>query len=371
MCSRDRLARPQVMRRVLQARRDPSTIAAMSPSAHPQHHRDRDDRDTHDPLWPAPPGPPQQRDRDRGDERLPGDVPGDLPGGLGAGRGQPRSWDCDGDGSASGGLTARDRSSGGPANSSAWSSDQGWTSGPRVPLRLRLVRVWLEPRPGELRAAVVLLALALAVTLALWFDAARRPVPSGAVGGFTPVRVEGVDLGGWSGPDVSVAGGAAGAVNGQQTVDAWASSGPRAVTEVVVHVSGSVLEPGLVNLPVGSRVGDALLAAGGALPDARLDRLNLARPLVDGEQVHVPRVGEDAPLPVGPTSRGVLPDGRIELNRATAAELETLPGIGPARAQAIIAAREERPFRVPGDLRRVPGIGEATFQRLAPLVAVT
>jgi competence protein ComEA len=66
----------------------------------------------------------------------------------------------------------------------------------------------------------------------------------------------------------------------------------------------------------------------------------------------------------------VLADGRIDINRASAEELATLPGIGPARAQAIIAAREERAFTAPGDLRRVPGIGEATFQRLAPLVAV-
>ena len=66
----------------------------------------------------------------------------------------------------------------------------------------------------------------------------------------------------------------------------------------------------------------------------------------------------------------MLADGRIDLNAASQAELETLPGVGPARAQAIIAEREARPFRVPGDLRRVPGIGEVTFQRLAPLVAV-
>jgi len=138
----------------------------------------------------------------------------------------------------------------------------------------------------------------------------------------------------------------------------------------VVHVSGAVRDPGLVTLPVGSRVADAIDASGGAMPDGRLDRLNLARLVDDGERIHVPRVGEDAPPPEQPASRGVLPDGRIDLNAASLAELETLPGVGPARAQAIIAEREARPFRVPGDLRRVPGIGEATFQRLAPLVAV-
>jgi competence protein ComEA len=139
-----------------------------------------------------------------------------------------------------------------------------------------------------------------------------------------------------------------------------------------VHVTGAVALPGLLTLAPGARVGDAVAAAGGALPDAWLDRVNLARPVADGEQVHVPRVGEDAPPPAasGPTSQGILPDGRVDLNRATAEELATLPGIGPARAAAIIAAREEQPFDEPGDLRRVPGIGEATFQRLAPLVAV-
>jgi competence protein ComEA len=117
-------------------------------------------------------------------------------------------------------------------------------------------------------------------------------------------------------------------------------------------------------------VADAVDAAGGAEGDALLERLNLARPLDDGEQVHVPRVGEDVAPPSGTTSRGVLADGRIDINRASAEELATLPGIGPARAQAIIAAREERAFTAPGDLRRVSGIGEVTFQRLAPLIAV-
>jgi competence protein ComEA len=130
------------------------------------------------------------------------------------------------------------------------------------------------------------------------------------------------------------------------------------------------MRPGLVVLSERARVADAIEAAGGALPDARLDRLNLARIVDDAERVHVPRVGEDAPPPEEPTSQGVLPDGRVDLNVATQSELETLPGVGPARAQAIIAEREARPFRVAGDLRRVPGIGEATFQRLAPLVAV-
>jgi competence protein ComEA len=228
-----------------------------------------------------------------------------------------------------------------------------------------LLRPWLDPRPGELRGLIVVLTAGLVLTTALWFDASRRPgvlETAGAAGapdaGFAAVTPVGGDGGeAWSGE------GPAG--------DPWGVQGTAVAADVlVIHVSGAVGEPGLVTLPPGARVGDAVVAAGGAYPDAQLDRVNLARPVVDGEQIHVPRVGEDAPPPAGAPSRGVLPDGRIDLNLASAEELERLPGIGPARAQAIIAAREEQPFRVPGDLRRVSGIGEATFQRLAPLVAV-
>jgi len=222
------------------------------------------------------------------------------------------------------------------------------------PFVTRVLRPWFEPRPGELRGAIVLLAVALAASLALWFDASRRPEPPPM-----PVAVP-------AGPSAALDASDAGRADGS---DGWgmAADVPRGP---VVHVSGAVMNPGIVTLPERSRVADAIDAAGGAMPDARLDRLNLARIVEDAERVHVPRVGEDAPPPDEPASLGVLPDGRIDLNAASQAELETLPGVGPARAQAIIAEREARAFRVPGDLRRVPGIGEATFQRLAPLVAV-
>lgn len=236
--------------------------------------------------------------------------------------------------------------------------DHGPESGSdaRPPLH-RLLRPWFEPRPGELRGAIVLLSVALAVSLALWFDASRRPTSERP-----PVP-----------PDAAlVEGDAPGALAGGSAdgSDGWGLPGPTVAPGTVVHVSGAVRTPGVVMLPPSSRVADAIEAAGGAMPDAATDRINLARFVEDAERVHVPRVGEDAPPPEGPGSQGVLPDGRIDLNAASQAELETLPGVGPARAQAIIAEREERPFRAPGDLRRVPGIGEATFQRLAPLVAV-
>ncbi len=225
------------------------------------------------------------------------------------------------------------------------------------PLLLRVLRPWFEPRPGELRGAIVLLAVALAASLALWFDASRRPPlpePADTATAAPPATV----------PDAAAAPGAPGRADGSDGWGMGTSVGP------VVHVSGAVHEPGVVTLTDGARVADAVAAAGGAMPDARLVLLNLARVVDDGERIHVPRVGEDAPPLPDPPSRGVLPDGRIDLNLASAEELETLPGVGPARAAAIITEREARPFRVPGDLRRVPGIGEATFQRLAPLVAV-
>jgi competence protein ComEA len=228
------------------------------------------------------------------------------------------------------------------------------------PLITRVLRPWFEPRPGELRGAIVLLTIGLAVSVALWFDASRRPEPSGppSVPLATPA---GVGPGVASGPAPS-----GGRADGS---DGW-GIGAEQARGPVVHVSGAVMRPGVVTLPERARVTDAIDAAGGAMPDALLDRLNLARLVEDAERVHVPRVGEDAPPPDEPASRGLLADGRIDLNAASQAELETLPGVGPARAKAIIAEREARPFRVAGDLRRVPGIGEATFQRLAPLVAV-
>lgn len=145
---------------------------------------------------------------------------------------------------------------------------------------------------------------------------------------------------------------------------------------VVVHVSGAVRVPGVVTLADGARVADALAAAGGATDVADLGGLNLARVLVDGEQVRVTDtvVGVDGErIPTGAAEeRGARDaDGRLDLNRASRAELEELPGIGPVLADRIVAWRErEGPFREIGGLREVPGIGERTFQTLAPSLVV-
>jgi competence protein ComEA len=152
--------------------------------------------------------------------------------------------------------------------------------------------------------------------------------------------------------------------------------------EVTVHVAGAVHDPGVVTLDAGSRVVDAIAAAGGLVADADPTGVNLARPLTDGERVHVLREGEDPPPAIdaptggaagtGGDAGGTSTDGElVDLNRASVAELESLPGIGPAIAQRIVDHREQHgPFRQPGDLRDVSGIGEKRFQDLADRVTV-
>ncbi|WP_287919556.1 ComEA family DNA-binding protein [Cellulomonas sp.] len=142
--------------------------------------------------------------------------------------------------------------------------------------------------------------------------------------------------------------------------------------QVVVDVAGAVVHPGVVRLPAGSRVVDALTAAGGADADADLTRLNLARLLVDAEQVLVSRQGD----PVAPAAGAGVPapgaagDSRVDLNTADAATLETLPGIGPVLAERIAAYRQEHPFSSVDELLDVVGIGPALLDQLRDQVRV-
>ena len=161
---------------------------------------------------------------------------------------------------------------------------------------------------------------------------------------------------------------------------AGSSSKPTTVEseELVVDVAGAVARPGLVRLRPGARVAEAVASAAGPTADADLTSLNQARVLADGEQVRVPRVGEPAlalPTPTGPAGAAGAaragPSASIDINRASPTELESLPGVGPATAAAIITWRDENGgFRRVDDLLEVPGIGPARLERLRPLVRV-
>ncbi|GEK19502.1 ComEA family DNA-binding protein [Cellulomonas xylanilytica] len=148
-----------------------------------------------------------------------------------------------------------------------------------------------------------------------------------------------------------------------------ASASPTGTADVVVDVVGAVATPGVVRLPQGSRVVDALAAAGGAGADAEVSALNLARVLVDGEQIVVPRPGERAAQPgaAGPAGEG---DDLVDLNTADATVLDSLPGIGPVLAERIVAHREDGPFTTVDELADVAGIGPTLLERLRDLVRV-
>ncbi len=145
---------------------------------------------------------------------------------------------------------------------------------------------------------------------------------------------------------------------------------PPTLRPVSVHVVGAVQVPGVYQLPRGSIVQDALAAAGGPAAEADLAAINLAAGLSDSQQVYVPSVGETPP-PVQRQGSSSLAAGDtlLNLNTATAPELERLPGIGPSLAQAIIEYREGNgPFQRPQDLLEVPGIGPAKLAQIEDLI---
>jgi competence protein ComEA len=146
---------------------------------------------------------------------------------------------------------------------------------------------------------------------------------------------------------------------------------PAAATRVLVHVAGAVVEPGVYELEGDARVRDAIVAAGGPTEIADWNALNLAATVADGVKVYVPTVGEEVPASLTvPAPGGVGPPTLpIDVNVATAGELEALPGVGPATATAIVAERERNgPFLDVDDLDRVPGIGPAKLAALRDLV---
>lgn len=133
---------------------------------------------------------------------------------------------------------------------------------------------------------------------------------------------------------------------------------------VTVHVSGAVASPGVVAVADGARVADAIAAAGGATAKAQLSAINLAAPVSDGEQIVVP---DESNASVS----AVAGDGRVAVNRASAADLETLPGVGPVLAERIVEYRDTNgPFSTVEDLLDVTGIGEAKLASLRDRIRV-
>ena len=271
---------------------------------------------------------------------------------------------------------------------------------PAVPLgvadRLAEWRDRMAPTPGR-----VVLAIAVLVVVAgggWWLLRPAAPpldssIPlASAAGGAVPAAGSGGGSG--SGGAAAGAGGTGqGDAGGSGAVDAGSTT--TALADLVVQASGAVARPGVYRLGASSRVDDLVRKAGGLAADADGDRVNLAAPLADGERVWVPRKGEREPPPLvagggasagtggggaGAAGSGAAGSGSagttgppqvVDLNTATAEQLDTLPGVGPATAQAILGYRAEHGrFGSVDELLEVRGIGDAKLEQLRPLVSV-
>ena len=259
---------------------------------------------------------------------------------------------------------------------------------PRVltmPVALRGARVAVSVRAVVAFVVVLVVAVVFfAVRVARAQQAAApQPVPAGeGLVGRTSVPAAFTSAGGAAGvtssgaavPDVALTSGAS------------ARGSPGRL--VVIDVVGQVVHPGVVTVPDGSRVVDVLTAAGGPLPGADVQRLNLARLVADGEQVFVPRPGETPPVLVGVpggsgsvaagggsgaggTSGGAGTAALVDLNTATLAALDTLPGVGPVLAQRILDWRAQHGrFSSVDELGEVSGIGDKLLGQIRPKVRV-
>ncbi len=211
------------------------------------------------------------------------------------------------------------------------------TTLPKLPLRLRLPAAFALDRRAVL-GLTVLLVLATGYAVQHFWLGRPHPVPVPTI-----AMAEAI-------PDRPAEGAPA-----PQPTD----------PSLVIDIAGKVQHPGLRTLPAGSRVADALSAAGGPLPGADTSFLNLARPLTDGEQILV----DTGPLPGAAAPAG--PAGPVSLNRAGADQLDSLPGVGPALAQRILQYRlTHGPFQSVDQLRHVPGIGPRKYEDLKPLLTL-
>ena len=235
--------------------------------------------------------------------------------------------------------------------------------GPRSHVQT-LARLHAAPRRGSLRqwgalVAAVLVGLVIAVA---GYDRPQR----------VDSNPEGVSVA--LPPGVATESSAAGVATANgSSAEAAAATG---ATGAVVHVVGSVHQPGLMALPVGARVSDALAAAGGALPGTDLSSLNLARRLNDGEQIvvgasAVEAMQQSSTAAANNAASGAGGNSLVNLNQADSEDLQDLPRVGPATAEKILRYRQENgPFTSIDQLLEVPGIGEATLAGLRDLVAV-
>ncbi len=250
--------------------------------------------------------------------------------------------------------------------------------------------MWMQARCGLERRSVLALAavLVLAATFAaqhFWAGRTETVRPPEVVRAVAPYgqQDEMGRAGEARGP--GGAGAAEGASAGSAAAASAGASGGAAkagAAEIVVDVGGKVREPGIHRLPAGSRVADALRAAGGVKPGTDTDGLNRARFLVDGEQVLVgaPGPGTGGAPPVGTAAaagaagaggaaNGSAPAAPVSLNTATLDQLDTLPGVGPVLAQHIVDYRTQHGgFRSVDELREVNGIGDRRFADLRALV---
>ena len=248
---------------------------------------------------------------------------------------------------------------------------------------LQWLREWMQermPRVDMRKLAAVMFLVAL-VALGLGWTSLRRPA---SLDDRLPIAS--------SSPSDQAAPSAGVADPAEAGIKAPVGGQPVATGPVFIHVAGAVLSAGVVQLPNGSRVVDAVAAAGGLRPDADSNRVNLAATLIDGSQVMIPSLGEPNPVQVpvvqgaasgasaGGASAGVSAGagsgagevaGPVNLNTATLEQLETLPGVGPATAQAILAFRDkEGSFKSIEALLDVRGIGDAKFEALRELITV-
>ncbi len=250
-----------------------------------------------------------------------------------------------------------------------------------LPAALRGARLRV-PRLATVGLLVIVVLAAAGFGLRVaWARAASAPHAVGSSGRSAPTAPAGAA--GPKGSAVVPGSGRAGFTSSAGPTSAAGVTSTTTATSVTVHVVGQVVRPGVVRLPAGSRVTDAVARAGGPRPDADLSAINLARVVVDGEQVRVPKPGE-VPTPVQGSAAsaggrpgapaaggGAAASAPVNLNTAGLADLDQLPGVGPVLAQRILDWRtEHQRFASVDELGEVSGIGDKLLAQLRPKVAV-